>query len=87
MQETVQVLTNTTVQTSKVITKFKLPIHKDSIKIRLNTDGDVQIGGSFDGRERVQDMIKSRHLAAKIPASKITYKQGPSIQKGGMKIP
>ena len=52
----------------------------------MNTEGDVPMGGSFDGRERVQDMIKSRHLAQKIPANKINFKQGPSIQKGGMKI-
>ena len=52
----------------------------------MNTEGDVPMGGSFDGPERVQDMIKSRHLAQKIPANKINFKQGPSIQKGGMKI-
>jgi hypothetical protein len=37
----------------------------------MNTEGDVPMGGSFDGRERVQEMIKNRHLAQKIPASKI----------------
>ena len=40
----------------------------------MHTDGDLQTGGSFDGRERVQDMIKNRHLAAKIPANKIQFK-------------
>lgn len=31
-------------------------------------------------------MIKNRHLAQKIPAAKIQFKQGPIIHKGGMKI-
>lgn len=39
----------------------------------VNNDNEIHMGGSFDSRERVQD-IKSRHLAAKIPASKINFK-------------
>lgn len=55
--------------------------HHHHARQQVHTEGDEQntnvplgMGGSFDSRERVRE-IRERHLAAQIPASKVSFKK------------
>lgn len=66
--------------------------HYQQPRQQVHTEGDEQnatvplgMGGSFDSRERVRE-IRERHLAAQIPASKVSFKKSHQMKEAkGMK--